>query len=149
MPLYLHVLKLYYYHILIVDRIEIVQVRLESGDCINNYCIDIASSSFILAIPGIPNVPRDIYCPVYIESGNDCYNHNRCNGFNEAFSWPFFSICRSSFNRSSFQMCFNNISEAQDGIKLFFIIAKYRNNLVTFSSNLYVRAMEIHVEGNI
>lgn len=139
----IHACSLTHSFLLSVDHIEIIQVPLESGDC-RSYCINISSSTFILAIS---NTPRDILCPVYIEKGKNCYNHSRCNGFDEAFQWPFFSICRNPDNDSL--MCFTNITKEYDGIKLFFISANRHNCEFTPSSNLYFRALELQVDGKL
>ena len=124
-------------------------MALESGDC-RSYCINLSSFSFILAIS---NNPHDILCPIYIEDGSECYNHSRCNGFNEAFQSPFFSICKNPDNSSLIQMCFTNITEAHDGIKMFFITADRinccSNVFLSTSSNLYFRAVELQVDGKM
>ena len=125
-----------------VKEIETIQLPLESGEC-NSHCINVSSTSFILILS---SSPRDIMCPVYIETGSECYNVSRCSSFNNAFESPFFSICKNPKINGSFQMCFTNISEVLHGVKMFFLISTRHCNLGAATSNLYYRAIEIQVE---
>ena len=118
---------------------------MESGNC-NRYCINISSSTFILAIS---NSPRDIFCPVYIEEENNCYNASTCFGFMEAFVSPFFSVCKNPADSSSFEMCFTNTSQTLDGMKMFFLISSRPCARSALSTKLYTKAIQIQVEGEM
>ena len=131
-----------------VNETETIAVPLvDKRDYCNRYCINVSSRSFILAIP---NSPRDILCPIYIEPDNNyCYNISRCKDLSETFRFPFFSICRHAADDTIFEMCFTNITYQLSGLKLFFIISGRPCLTRALDPSLvwsYVRVIEIQAE---
>ena len=90
-------------------------------------CISVNSSFTLIT----PTISGDVKCSVVIRpNSGDCFNvAKECSEFIDALNIttkPFFSICRDRKESSRFQMCFGNVTEELNGIKIYITSATTR-----------------------
>ena len=126
----------------VVTKTETINLFLGNNDCT---CVKMdCKGALNVAISNSDPNQSDALCPVFTNAASTCYSPSTCHQFNDA---SFFHICEdNSSSRCIYRLCFGNVTEQLNGIRLdFFILNKIVCvSLSTFyNARVYIRSLMI------
>lgn len=134
-----------------VSGTEIINLLLGNNNCT---CIELERIGGLnFAFPVSDPSEVDLMCPIF---GNPCYSTastSRCSTLkiNGTMIPPFFQICETPTNFETYTLCFGNVSEYLNGLRLQFFTSRRTICPSTgsyYATNTYIRSLELKGKPN-
>ena len=94
---------------------------------------------------------QDLLCPIHphLSTSDRCIDLLSCNRFSETVYVKSITICKTVNSDSSWEMCFQNVTEEMNGTKLHFFYADLQcsPNGIPESSRTYTKSVQLITEG--
>ena len=118
-------------------------------------CIEVpllnGGQTLILALPFLPvtsDLEEDLLCPVHPLPGERCVDLLSCNRFSESAYANSITICRTTNNGSSLEMCFHNVTDVMNGVRLHFFYSDLHcrpNGIQLKSTRTYTKSIQLQI----